>query len=95
MYAARAEQAVIVPHEQVTFNLLESIKYYANKNEQGRTAEELSELRLNVQQSCEGRHTGNGSQEQRTGQRNAIHNPIYELCRFRLRTFDSGDACSG
>ena len=67
MYAAGTQQTVIVPHEQMTLNLLERIENYTYEDEQRCAAKELSELRLHIEQSCEGWHTGNQSQEDRTG----------------------------
>ena len=80
MDTARAQQAIIVPHEQMALNLLERIENHTDEDEQRCATEELSELGLHIKQSSEGRHTCNRSQEQRTRQCDAVHYLVNELC---------------
>ncbi len=49
MYAAGAQQAVIVPHEQMALNLLERVENHADEDEQRCAAEELCELWLHIE----------------------------------------------
>ena len=86
MNAAGTQQTIIVPHEQVTLDLLERIENHTNEDEQRCAAKELCELGLHIEQSCEGRHTGNCCQEQRTGQGDMVHDPVNEFSCLLTRT---------
>ena len=76
MYPTRTHETIVMPHEEVTFYLLESIEYHTNQNQKCRATEELGELGLDIQQASESRHTCDGCEEQRTWQRDVVHHPI-------------------
>ena len=51
-------------HQQMTLNLLERIKNDTYKNQQRRTAKELSKLGFDPEDTSKGRHDSNQSKEE-------------------------------
>ena len=78
-------QAVIMPHQQMAFNLLQRVKNNTDHNQQGCASKELGELLVDAEQPCKSRHDGNKRQENGTGQRNLGENVIDEFNRLLTR----------
>ena len=63
MNTAGTQQTIIVPHEQMTLNLLERIENHTYQDEQGCAAKELCERLVHTEVACESRQDGDDAQE--------------------------------
>ena len=73
---ARIKETIIMAYEQMAFYLLKRIEHNADKDQQGRTAEELCKLLLHAKDTGKCGHNGNEGDEERAGQRDVRHHVI-------------------
>ena len=64
----------------MAFYLLKRIEHNADKDQQGRTAEELCKLLLHAKDTGKCGHNGNEGDEERAGQRDVRHHVIQIVC---------------
>ena len=51
MYAARAQQTIIMSHKQMTLDLLQSVENDTHQNQKRRATKELGKLLLHIEQT--------------------------------------------
>ena len=82
---AGLEESVIVAHQEMTLDLLQSIQNNTHHNQQGRTAEELREAHRHTEQASERRQDSDEGEQDRTRQGDAAHNGVNILSRLLTR----------
>ena len=77
-------------HQEVALDLLERVEDDPDKDQQRRTTEELSESPRDTDDTSEGRHDSHDSEEEGTGEGDAVHDRIEVVLRSlaRLHTGD-------
>ena len=82
---AGLEESVIVAHQEMTLDLLQSIQNNTYHDQQGRTAEELREAHRDTKQASERRQDSDEGEQDRTRQGDAAHgftpgmNPLFSF----------------
>ena len=80
------EEAVVIVHLQLAFNLAHGVKRNANHDKDGRAAKRLNKL-IAGEVEDDGRHHGNNRDEDTTRQRDAMQHVLDVRDRSRARTY--------